>query len=238
MARHLLKLNLSSLALLFALCSIRSRLATAAQASNPPAANPHLGMHNIIILFHAKIAPGCAGKCTVIVEPTNSTSSALPVQAAPPPLRAPLRPWNTLTVASEDTEKYQAKISCSNKCQATTGSEFFPLWASPTSRKVPDTNSMQHQLATLTLHTSHRTANQTNVYISSLNREKPGNTKQQEEKLRGIVVVHLPSTRAVCHAQKAKGTSLLKFIFIIVWITGCPVVAWLVSTSILPSKPC
>jgi hypothetical protein len=90
----------------------------------------------------------------------------------------------------------------------------------------------------LTLHTSHRTTQKSNVYISSLNRGLPENTMQRKEQLPTIVVVHLPSTRAVCRAQIAKGNSLLKISFLIVWIAGCPVVAWLVSISIFQSKLC
>jgi len=228
------KFQFISLALLFAVCSSCSGSATTAHVSAPPSSNTHLGMQNIILL-QAKMAPECTGKCTMVVEPTSSTSSARPEQAPPPPLRAPLRPWNTLTVDSEDTNKYQAKIECSKKCQATTGSDFFPLWASPTS-KGPETE--KHQLATLTLHTSHRTTKQTNVYISSMSRGITKNTKQHNEQLPAIVVIHIPSTRAVCHVQKAKSSLLLKISILLAWIAGCPLIAWLVSISISSSKPC
>jgi hypothetical protein len=231
MARNLLKFKVLSFALFLAVCSLRSGWAAAAHAPSPRAANPHHQTQNII-LFQAKIATECAGKCSVEVQPesTSSSSNARLQQSPSPPLEALLRPWNTLTLASdEDNLEYKAKITCSNKCQATTGHSSFPLWTPPNS-SLPEENSKKQQLAT-TLHTSH---NSTNVYISTL---KNQNTDKEHDQLSpAVVIVHTPSNQAVCRARKGNTASLLKFSSLIIWVAGCPVAAWIASNYIL-SKP-
>jgi hypothetical protein len=227
MAEKLLKHQFSTLAFVLALCCSLGKGASAAHVSPPPAANPRHQMQNIILL-QAKIAPECAGKCSVVIEATSSSSSKGAF-----PLQAPLRPWNTLTVATEDTADYRAKVVCSNKCQATTGQTSFPLWTSLLS-KLPEKTAGKQQLANLTLHTSNKSANGTvtNLYLFTTKGNSKNKNKQEEKQLPPIIVHHPPSSQAVCRAQKSNAASFLKLSSLIIWIAGCPVVAFLVSNSI------
>jgi hypothetical protein len=228
MGRNVLKVHFLSLALLFAVWPFLSTRAAAeaAQASSP--ANPAHKPQNIIV-FQAEIAPECAGKCNiVVVDPeSNSTTGA--------PLQASLRPWNTLTVAAEDTSEYRAKITCSAKCQATTGADSFPLWTFPSSSAA--SMKKNSKFAGLTLHTF--TSNRTNIYYSR-NLEKRRRHTDKEDLLLSsgavlVVVSHIPSSRAICRAQKTTAASLLKVSSLLIWVAGCPLVAKIFSRCILSS---